>query len=163
MPLCFFCQPSTTFQNFSQKFEIQENSEVEIIKSADANTSTRLKLLRGSLTVEGEHRREFVEIETEIAEITPLGTKYSVDLNEAISEASGENERPESYAVAQGEIKISLKRIKKVKVVKIDSKSKSKKSIVAQNKSFKLKAGQKAKARVDKKTQIATVEIVEPN
>ena len=147
----------------TQKFEVQENSEIEIIKSAGANAPTRIKLLKGSVTSEGEHRQEFVEIETEMAEVTPLGTKYSVDLNEAIAEASGENEHSESYTVAQGEIKISLKRAKKVSVVKVNSKTKTKKNIVAKNNSFKLKAGQKAKARVDKKTQIATVEILEPN
>lgn len=99
------------------------------------------------------------EVTTENIEVTPVGTKYSVDLNQAIAEANGEVYNEEEVAVKNGQVKIRLVKVKK---------SKSKKNTVASNNEFEtedpiiVKAGKKAKVKKVKKDRMADIQIVYP-
>ena len=106
------------------------------------------------------------EVATSLIEITPIGTKYNVDLNQAIAELNGEQlETEENVSVKKGAVQIRLVKIKKTKVVK---KSKSKKEVVVSNddsleeKPIVVTAGRKAKVKKGKKDRMADIQIVYP-
>ncbi len=146
------------FMPTAQTITIGENSEVRIRELADSNCQSAFEIMRGRITSEGTHaqiqeiKNCASEISTQNTEVRPTGTKYSVDLSEAIAEASGEPIQTENYSVEKGSIKIKLRR----------STVKSKDVRVAKNGSFQLKAGQKAKVKINSKTKLADVQVIEP-
>lgn len=105
------------------------------------------------------------EVATSNVEITPIGTKFSVDLNQAIAELNGEKyDADETVSVKKGSVKIRLVRIKKAPA----SVGRAKKSRVAANDEFAdhkpviVKAGRKAKIKKSKKDRLADIVIVYP-
>lgn len=148
------------FMPTEQTIKIGENSEVRVSEIANLKCQSAFEIIKGSITSEGTHSQMqeiqncAAEIQTQNSEVRPTGTKYSVDLNEAIAEASGEVVQTESYSVEKGSIEVRLK-------IAIPA-SKSKTLRIAKNGSFKLKAGQKAKVKTNSKTKIADVQVIEP-
>ncbi len=146
------------FMPSAQTITIGENTEVRIRALADSNCQSAFEILQGRITSEGTHaqiqeiKNCASEISTQNAEVRPTGTKYSVDLSEAISEANGETVQTENYSVEKGSIQIKLRR----------ATAKSKSVRIAKNGSFQLKAGQKAKVKINTKTKLADVQVVEP-
>lgn len=150
------------FMPSEQTITIGENSEVRIRAMADLNCQSAFEILKGRITSEGTHaqiqeiKNCMAEITTENSEVRPTGTKYSVDLSEAISEASGESVQTENYSVEKGSIQIKLRR--SGFTVKPTSKSVK----IAKNGAVKLSSGQKAKVKINTKTKLADVQVVEP-
>lgn len=148
------------FMPTAQTITIGENSEVRIKELASLNCQSAFEILKGRITSEGTHaqiqeiKNCAAEIQTQNAEVRPTGTKYSVDLSEAIAEASGEPIQTENYSVEKGSIEVKLR--------SATPSSKSKSVRVAKNGSFQLKAGQKAKVKINSKTKLADVQVVEP-
>lgn len=146
------------FMPTAQMITIGENSEVRIRALADLNCQSAFEILQGRITSEGTHaqiqeiKNCASEISTQNAEVRPTGTKYSVDLSEAISEANGEAVQTENYSVEKGSIQIKLRR----------ASTKSQSVRIAKNGSFQLKAGQKAKVKINSKTKLADVQVVDP-
>jgi hypothetical protein len=146
------------FMPTAQTITIGENSEVRIKELADSNCQSAFEILQGRITSEGTHaqiqeiKNCASEMSTQSSDIRPTGTKYSVDLSEAISEANGETIQTENYSVEKGSIQIKLRRASiKPKSVRL-----------AKNGSFQLRAGQKAKVKINSKTKLADVQVVEP-
>lgn len=151
---------------FEHKIFIEENSEIIISKLPTATCGVQIFLQKGKVTSSGEHK--FIndispcvdqsEIETENVSITPTGTKYSVDLNDAIAESRGEtvNTKMEKYFVESGGITVKLKKIK----------PNARSQRIAKNGKFKVKAGKKAIVKVsrkaNKKIKVADIEVLEP-
>lgn len=106
------------------------------------------------------------ETATSTVEITPIGTKYSVDLNQAIAELNGETvEADENISVEKGAVQVRLVKIKKPSRNKL---AKGKKLDIASVESLddgrpvEIKAGQKAKVKKNKKDRMADIQIVYP-
>jgi hypothetical protein len=136
---------------------IGPNSKIKILAVPTEKCGSSIEIISGTVVADGDHQKLNVEecppdSVTNSAEIKCLGTKYSVDLSSAIAEASGEPIQEENYAVEKGSIQIKLKRAVSGK------KSRS----IAKDGSFKLKARQKAKIKIYKKSQVADIEIIEP-
>lgn len=140
-------------------------------KSSDqkiCNLSFELQSGRAEFTSDHQARekqcvpvQDAFEVTTGTVEITPVGTKYSVDLNQAIAEANGEVYNEEEVAVRNGSVKIRLVKVKK------SSASKKAKNTVASNdfedeKPIIVKAGKKAKVKKSKKDRMADIQIVYP-
>lgn len=146
------------FMPTEQTITIGENSEVRIKELANSNCQSAFEILQGRITSEGTHaqiqeiKNCASEISTQNTEVRPTGTKYSVDLSEAISEASGETTQTENYSVEKGSIQIKLRR----------APTKPQSVRIAKNGSFQLRAGQKAKVKINSKTKLADVQVVEP-
>jgi hypothetical protein len=146
------------FMPTEQTITIGENSEVRINVLANLNCHSAFEISKGRITSEGRHdqieeiKNCASEFKTENTEIRPKGTKYSVDLSEAISEANGETLQTENYSVENGSIQIKLRK----------TIAKSKSVRIAKNGSFRLRAGQKAQVRINSKNKLADVQVVEP-
>ncbi len=148
------------FLPIEQIITIDENTIVEVNALPTQDCTSIINVTKGKVTTEGEHKNIQAtekcfakpEIQTPAAEIKPNGTKYSVDLNSAIAEASGDTIQEENYAVEKGSIQIKLKKARPNK----------KSERIAKNGTFNLKAGQKAKVKINEKTQVADIEVIEP-
>ncbi len=148
------------FMPIEQIITIDENTIVEVNALPTADCTSIINVTKGKVTTEGEHKNiqatekcfNQPEVQTPAAEIKPNGTKYSVDLNSAIAEANGETIQEENYAVEKGSIQIKLKKARPNK----------KSERIVKNGTFNLKAGQKAKVKINKKTQFADIEVIEP-
>lgn len=141
---------------------------VELNKSNDQKIcSVSFKMKTGHASFSSNHiarekqcapsDAETFEVMTNHVAITPVGTKYNVDLNEAIAELNGEE-----VGVDKGAVKIRLVKIKK-------EKKKPKVDIVADNKiayedqkAVVVKAGQKAKVKKGKKDRLADIQVIYP-
>lgn len=138
-------------------------------KSSDQKIcNLSFELQRGTAEFASKHQerakecvlsKETFEVTTGTIEITPVGTKYSVNLNQAIAEANGEVYNEEEVAVKNGQVKVRIVKVKK---------SKSKKNSVASNNDFEtedpiiIKTGKKAKVKKSKKDRMADIQIVYP-
>lgn len=111
---------------------------------------------------------EIFEVATRSIEITPIGTKYSVDLNQAIAELNGEpTDVDENVSVQKGQVKIRLVRAKKSKTAKIAGQKVSRKKLATLNdgqdeKPLIVKAGRKARVKKSKKDRLADIQIIYP-
>lgn len=156
------------FMPTAQEYKIFPNSEMIINSFSEVPGKSLVNIRAGRVELSGEHRKSDAEdsqndsshIGTPLCETTAIGTKYSVDLNDAIAEASGSDIQAETYGVQKGEIKIKLRRANKF--TKLNIKSKRKDFKVSKNGVFKLKAGQKARLKVNRKTKVADIEVIEP-
>ena len=148
------------FLPIEQIITIDENTIVEVNTLPNQDCTSIINVSKGKVTTEGEHKNiqatekcfKQPEVQTPAVEIKPNGTKYSVDLNSAIADANGEAVQEENYAVEKGSIKIKLKKARPNK----------KSERIAKNGTFNLKAGQKAKVKINEKTQVADIEVIEP-
>lgn len=135
------------------------------------------ELQNGEATFSSDHQarekdckasEENFEVTTSSIEITPIGTKYSVDLNQAIAELNGEpRDSDENVSVQKGQVKIRLVKLKKSKVAKLTSKKSKGKKLAAlddgsDEKPLIVKAGRKAKVKKSKKDRMADIQIVYP-
>lgn len=164
-----------------QTVELEPNTTLKIIKhnkSEDqkiCNLSFELQAGRAEFTSDHTAReknckpteQDAYEVATKQIEITPVGTKYNVDLNQAIAELNGETyeAEEENVSVKKGSVQIRLVKIKKTRSV-AQSKSK-KKSIASVDESFEdkpivVKARGKAKIKKSKKDRMADIQIVYP-
>jgi hypothetical protein len=148
------------FMPIEQKITIEENSTVLVNALPTDECISLITVTKGKVTTEGEHENiqatekclTKTEVQTSNVEISPKGTKYSVDLSAAIAEANGEPIQEENYTVEKGSIQIKLKRARPNK----------KSEQIAKNGTFKLKAGQKAKVKINQRTKVADIEVIEP-
>ncbi len=153
------------FMPIEAKIILDSNSKIEILNLPLEKCGSSIRLLKGKLTSDGDHQN-FLKNEcsadtvTDAAEVFCTGTKYSVDLSEAIAEASGEPVQTVNYSVESGSIRIKLKKIKISKLTKY-KKTKNNSDDSAED-SFELVARQKAKVKVNNKTKLADVEVIEP-
>ena len=158
----------------AQDLTIGENSKLTVNNFSDVPGKSLIIVHQGKVVFEGEHRKKITDpleegygaesegsdVGTPLCETTAIGTKYSVDLNDAIAEASGSDVQTENYAVEKGEIKIKIRHINKF--AKLNIKSKRKDFKVSKNGTFRLRAGQKARVKVNQKTKVADLEVIEP-
>lgn len=111
---------------------------------------------------------ENFEVTTSSIEITPIGTKYSVDLNQALAELNGEEaDIDENVSVQKGQVKIRLVKLKKSRAGKVATKKSKSKKIAAlddgsDQKPLIVKAGRKARVKKSKKDRMADIQIVYP-
>lgn len=166
-----------------QTVELAANTKLKVLKynkSADEKIcNLSFELQNGQAVFSSEHLErekdckpadeDTFEVATSAVEITPMGTKFSVDLNQAIADLNGEQiETDETISVQKGQVKIRLVKLKKSKVQKISAKkSKGKKiaTLDAGSDDFKpliIKAGRKAKVKKGKKDRVADIQIVYP-
>lgn len=135
------------------------------------------ELSSGEATFSSDHQaretecksnEENFEVTTSSIEITPIGTKYSVDLNQALAELNGEpTDTDENVSVQKGQVKIRLVKLKKSSARKVAIKKSKSKSIVAlddssEEKPLIVKAGRKARVKKRKKDRMADIQIVYP-
>ncbi|AZZ38221.1 hypothetical protein CIK05_15915 [Bdellovibrio sp. qaytius] len=167
-------------QSTGQTVELEPNTKLKVLqynKSAHQKIcNLSFELQSGHATFSSDHQErektcklteDPFEVATKNIEVTPMGTKYSVDLNQAIAELNGETaEADENVAVQKGAVQIRLVRLKKSSVAK---KAKSKKEVVAsaddsqdEEKPIVIKAGNKAKVKKGKKDRLADIQIVYP-
>lgn len=159
-----------------QSIDLESGSTLKVlsyVKSKDQKIcSLSFELQSGKAEFSSNHqeregqclpKENVFEVTTQKIEITPIGTKYSVDLNQAIAEANGETYNEEEVAVKNGQVKIRLVKIKNKNV------SKNKKTSLASNdenydeeKPIIVKAGKKARVTKTKKDQLADIQIVYP-
>lgn len=104
------------------------------------------------------------EVVTPNVGIVPVGTKYNVDLNQAIAELNGEQYDSENIGVEKGAVKVRLIKLKKSR-----KKSQSKEENLAtadyvfdDQKPVTVKAGKKARVKKSKKDRMADIQIVYP-
>lgn len=164
-----------------QMIELLPKTTIKVLqynKSAEQKIChLSFELQNGSATFSSDHEarekdckpsEENFEVATSSIEITPIGTKYSVDLNQAIAELNGEQtETDENVSVQKGQVKIRLVRLKKSKIAKASvKKTKGKKLATlddgADEKPLIVKAGRKARVKKSKKDRIADIQIVYP-
>ncbi len=162
------------FMPTAQVYTLSENSKMTINNFSDAPGQSLVTVHGGRLEISGEHRKKITDpqeegfgtdnessdVGTPLCQATAIGTKYSVDLNDAIAEASGDSLQTETYFVDKGVIQVRLRMAKTYKKINMISKRKDFK--VSKNGTFKLRAGQKAHLKVNKKTKVADLEVVEP-
>lgn len=179
-------------------FIIAENSQIEIIKNPNDKCGAVIKVLKGKMTAESTStdKQPLVKIEadglkntqicskegevhTQNVMIRPVGTKYSVDLSEAINESSGGITKVETYEVEEGKILIRPKKSKEsfaVKIRKIKSKNAKFKKEDRRNDALSeeefnkrlsqfileanKKSSKKAKLKRNKRSKEASVEII---
>lgn len=110
-------------------------------------------------------QEETFEVVTNFVGITPIGTKYNVDLSQAIAELNGENySGDEEVSVDKGAVKVRLVKLKK---------NRKKFSIKEENlavndyvfddqKPVTIKAGKKARIKKGKKDRLADIQVVYP-
>lgn len=152
------------FIPISAQIILEPNSKIEVLSIPTEKCGSSIKLLKGKLTSDGDHQKIIKnecppDTATDEAEVFCTGTKYSVDLSEAIAEASDEPLRTENFAVESGSIKIKLRKAKINKSAKYKSANNNQDD---NSESLELKANQKAKVKINKKTKFADVEVVEP-
>ena len=164
----------TFFMPQKHNVKIQENSKLRINNFTDEPGESLFDIQAGGFEFESPDDRRVTDPDQDgydpnepstfsspLSERgTHIGTKYSVDLNDAIAEASGSDIQTETYSVDKGSIKIKLRRANKF--TKLNIKSKRKDFKVSKNGVFKLKAGQKARLKVNRKTKVADIEVIEP-
>lgn len=105
------------------------------------------------------------EVVTQSVGITPLGTKYNVDLSQEIAELNGENySNGEEIFVAKGSVKVRIIKLKKSR-----KKSSAKEENLAaidyvfdDQKPVTIKAGHKARVKKGKKDRLADIQVVYP-
>lgn len=158
-----------------QSIELQPGTMLKILnynKSADEKIcSISFEMQSGSAEFTSEHQkrekeckptRETFEVATRLIEITPIGTKFNVDLNQEIAELNGEVYETENVSVKKGQVKIRLVKLKKISAFK-----KSKKQVIAANdsddeKPVVVKARSRAKVKKSRKDRMADIQIVYP-
>ncbi|MFN3455012.1 MAG: FecR domain-containing protein [Pseudobdellovibrio sp.] len=164
---------------------IHGNSEISIsdVKRNKKNElcSVKMKLVSGKATVENKHQKlpegcetvmnNEIQLETDNLAIRPLGTRYSVDLNNEIALLNSDN-IDEDVTVEQGAVEIKIKKFKKSK----SAKSKTKESrryaategnaetpdYVFEDQKHTLKKGGKFKIKKTKKDRVATIKVINP-
>ena len=104
------------------------------------------------------------EVETNQVGITPMGTKYNVDLSQEIAELNGESYGNEEISVDKGSVKVRIIKLKKAR-----KKSSAKEEKLAVNdyvfddqKPVTIKAGKKARIKKGKKDRLADIQVVYP-
>lgn len=152
------------FMPISAQITLEPNSKIEILSLPTDKCGSSIKLHKGKLTSDGDHKKIIKnecppDTATDEAEVYCTGTKYSVDLSDAIAEASGEPVQTESFAVESGSIKIKLKKAKVNKLSKFKSANNNEED---NRENIEIKANQKAKVKINKKTKLADVEVIEP-
>lgn len=167
-----------------QKIILDQNSEIQLAeiftdKTENIKCMYAFSLLKGSVTMDGNHNNHCVdekkeidlaEIHTDQISITPLGTKYSVDLNQAVAEMNGEKYddtanvkigddgfKSQKISVEKGSVAIKLRKVKPSKNIKVtyNDDDYDEDKIV-------LKPKAKAKTKKGKKDRVADIEIVYP-
>lgn len=149
---------------------------LELNKSSDEKIcSVSFKMQSGRATFSSNHlEREkeckssqdgVFEVVTNNVSITPMGTKYNVDLSQEIAELNGEKySEGEDISVAKGSVKVRL-----IKLKKNHKKSSAKEENLAASdyvfddqKPVTIKAGKKARIRKSKKDRLADIQVVYP-
>lgn len=105
------------------------------------------------------------EVVTNNVGITPIGTKYNVDLSQEIAELNGEKySEGEDISVDKGSVKVRIIKLKKNR-----KKSEAKEENLAASdyvfddqKPVIIKAGKKARVRKSKKDRLADIQVVYP-
>lgn len=167
------------FEKTGQKIILKPQTEIKIAKVFEHNSEVcqlGFQLIKGAIISEAEHKECLVknkyEVETDILIIQPIGTKYSVDMNEELNSQdknSGENSSKvfvgQKVKVEKGEIFVKLKKLtnkERIKNQKLAEKEDYADSTEDREPSFKIKKGQSAKIKKGKKDKYADIEIIMP-
>lgn len=105
------------------------------------------------------------EVVTNNVGITPIGTKYNVDLSQEIAELNGEKySEGEEISVDKGSVKVRLIKLKKnrKKSVAKEENLAASDYVFDDQKPVTIKAGKKARVRKGKKDRLADIQVVYP-
>lgn len=105
------------------------------------------------------------EVVTSSVGITPVGTKYNVDLSQEIAELNGETySNGEEISVDKGSVKIRLIKLKKSrkKLMAKEENIAASDYVFDDQKPVTIKAGKKARVKKGKKDRLADIQIVYP-
>lgn len=103
------------------------------------------------------------EVVTSSVGITPVGTKYNVDLSQEIAELNGETySNGEEISVDRGSVKIRLVKLKKKKSKAKEENIAASDYVFDDQKPVTIKAGKKARVKKGKKDRLADIQIVYP-
>lgn len=165
-----------------QTIELSPKTTIKVLqynKSAEQKIChLSFEMQSGSAVFSSEHQarekdckpaEENFEVATRTIEITPIGTKYSVDLNQAIADLNGESiDADENVSVQKGQVRIRLVKTKKSGSKKFAIKKSNGKKLAALDdgaddyKPLIIKAGRKARVKKGKKDRLADIQIVYP-
>lgn len=107
---------------------------------------------------------DMFEVVTSHVSITPIGTKYNVDLNQTIAELNGETyTSSDEISVEKGAVKIRLVKLKKNKNKTNEESLATNDYVFEEQKPVVIKAGRKAKIKKGKKDRLADIQIVYPD
>ena len=163
-----------------QTITLAPNSEIKIIREnknqKGQNCLTTFELVDGTATFEGEHSNlkkclgaaynNAAELTGDI-DIIPIGTKYTVDMNEVVAEMNGETAdesakittetkfKSKTVKVEKGTIAIKLKKYKPGKTANYVDEVYNDETVFVKSKS-------KVKTKKGKKDRVADVEVVYP-
>jgi hypothetical protein len=161
-----------------QTIELAEGAVIQVValnKSADEKIcSVSFEMQSGRASFSSNHiarekdckrsQPETFEVVTSNVGITPVGTKYNVDLNQAIAELNGEtNTNAEEVSVDKGSVKIRIVKLKKTRQVAKEENVAASDYVFDDQKPVTIKAGRKAKIKKGKKDRLADIQIVYPD
>lgn len=128
-------------------FTISENSKIKIVKNPNQQCGVIIEAIKGKITATSKARDKLNseqkttdvlknvracsiegEIQTENVTVRPVGTKYSVDLSESISQSDGDVTKVETYDVEEGKVLVRPKKSKEKFAIKIKKVKKGKKT-----------------------------------
>lgn len=110
-------------------------------------------------------QKDEFEVVTNSVGITPVGTKYNVDLSQEIAELNGETySNSEEISVDKGSVKIRLVKLKKnrKKPTAKEENIAASDYVFDDQKPVTIKAGKKARVKKAKKDRLADIQIVYP-
>jgi len=164
-----------------QTIILEPNSEIKIVQenknNKNKNCLTTFELLNGEATFEGQHDNlkkclgadyaNAVELKGKDIDILPVGTKYTVDMNEVVAEMNGDKQvendkittetkfKSKTVKVEKGTIAIKLKKYKPGKTANYVDEIYNDETVFVKSKS-------KVKTKKGKKDRVADVEVVYP-
>jgi len=179
-------EPVTLFlRETNQQIVIASNSKIKLVGSVSSLKSKEkcmyaFALEKGKVTFNGYHEnirecssdqsQTVFELATQNIIIEPIGTKYSVDMNQVVAEMNGEKYdeeanikarsdmfKSENIHVEKGTIAIRLRKAKNYKQNKITYNNDD-----FEDEKILLKEKSKAKTKKSKKERVADVEVVYP-
>lgn len=147
--------------------ELNKSSEQKICSLSFEMQSGRANFSSNHLDREQQcqpQKADTFEVVTSSVAITPIGTKYNVDLSQEIAELNGENTGGEEISVDKGAVKVRLIKIKKTKkTVGTEENLAASDYVFEDQKPVTIKAGHKARVKKGKKDRLADIQVVFPD
>lgn len=147
--------------------QMNKSDEQKICSVSFAQTSGSAQYTSDHLGREQQCKtssNDVFEVVTPNVGIIPVGTKYNVDLNQAIAELNGEDYSSENIAVDKGAVKVRLIKLKKSRK-NVQAKEENVAAadyVFDEQKQVTVKAGKKARIKKSKKDRLADIQIVYP-
>lgn len=160
-----------------QRIVLQEGAVIEVAalnKSADERIcSVSFEMQFGQANFSSNHLEREKDCKPAVADtfevitnhvgVTPVGTKYNVDLSQALAELNGEKAfNSEEISVDKGSVKIRIVKLKKSRRAAKEENVAVRDFVFDDQKPVILQAGRKAKIKKEKKDRLADIQIVYP-